>query len=621
MSETTKKSKFSNIVVWVLLALLIIGLAGFGVNGFGTTVHSVGSVGGTVIDARTYAGALEQRLNQLSEQAGETVTISMAEQAGVTQAVLEQQIDRAAMEEAARLAEISVSDELVSQQITNQPSFQGPDGRFDRETYEYLLERNGMTVSSFEDNIRRESSSSLLQRIILGGLTPPQTYGETLFRYVAEARTISYLALTEAELTEAVPAPTEDEVQGYYAAHPDEFTAPALRRITYAWVTPPMLADSLDPSEAELRALYDAEAARFLRPEQRMIQRLGFGSLAEAEAAKAAIEAGEQSFADLVAARNLNEEDVDLGAMTKEQLGRAGEAAFALENAGIAGPVDTDFGPALLNVYAILSADETSFDDAQADLRAIYAAQKGREIIAQEFDGYDDLLAGGASLEELAEQTDMVLGQVDWTGLSFEEGLPLTPEFQNAAGTISMDDFPEILQLGNGGVFALRLDEDVPPMLQPLDDVREAAEAAALADKTRAALRLQAEEILASLENGESFESLGLTPVIRTGLTRGAPAFDLPVAILEPVYSTDAGEVKILEAEDEAAVYLLRVDAVEAPDASSAEAQNMLATVSQETTQAIAQEILVLTAKAVAQQAGVEINQTALNAVHAAFPQ
>jgi hypothetical protein len=64
------KGKSSNIFVWILMGLLIVGLAGFGATNFGGTITSVGRVGDTEIEVNTYARALEQELRAIGAGSG-----------------------------------------------------------------------------------------------------------------------------------------------------------------------------------------------------------------------------------------------------------------------------------------------------------------------------------------------------------------------------------------------------------------------------------------------------------------------------------------------------------------------------------------------------------------------
>ena len=57
------------------------------------------------------------------------------------------------------------------------------------------------------------------------------------------------------------------------------------------------------------------------------------------------IRAGEATFEDVVADRGLTLDDTDMGDVTRDALGDAAEAVFALEEPGVTGPVETDLGP------------------------------------------------------------------------------------------------------------------------------------------------------------------------------------------------------------------------------------------------------------------------------------
>ena len=83
------KGKSSRIVVWIILILLIVGLAGFGATSFNGQVRSVGSVGDTEIDINRYSRELNQELQAYSAQLGQNLTLSQARQFGLDTAVLQ----------------------------------------------------------------------------------------------------------------------------------------------------------------------------------------------------------------------------------------------------------------------------------------------------------------------------------------------------------------------------------------------------------------------------------------------------------------------------------------------------------------------------------------------------
>ena len=75
MTKSMKRgNKAMNAVVWVLMAMLILSLGGFGVSEFGTSGSNVAEVGNEKIDSQTYANALQQNLQGISQQTGQAFT-------------------------------------------------------------------------------------------------------------------------------------------------------------------------------------------------------------------------------------------------------------------------------------------------------------------------------------------------------------------------------------------------------------------------------------------------------------------------------------------------------------------------------------------------------------------
>lgn len=612
------KNKISNFFVWIILGLLIVGLAGFGVTGFGGNTRSVASVGESEIDVNLYGRTLQRDLDQISQARGEAMRFTEAQSLGLDRLVLQRLLGQAALDESARLAGLSMGDATVSEQILSIPSFTGLDGNFDRQAYEFALDNSGLSVAEFEESIRTEIARNLLQAALVSGLRPQPAFVDAIYSYLAERRAFSYAILGESALEAAPEAPSDAAVEAFYEANPELFTAPETRKITYALLTPDMLIDEVELDEAALRGLYEERAAQYNQPAMRMVDRLGFADEAAAAAAKAAIDAGETSFDALVTERGLELSDVDLDTVTEAQLGAAGSAVFALDEPGVTGPLPSPIGPALFRVNAILLEQITSFEDALPELREELANQRARRLIEDEIEPLDDLLAGGARLEELADESAMELGSLDWTGQE-TDGVAGYGAFQAAASQVSEEDFPEIVMLEDGGIFALRLDQLVEPRLRPLDDsTRPQADAGARADAVKTALQTQAEEAQKRLSAGEEFASIGLDAEINLGLTRGDFIEELPQDLLPRLFEMAPRESVILEGEDH--LVLLRLDQILPADMSDETAQAIRQRLNGELAEAMAQDILSQFARSVQTEAGITVNDAALNAVHTQLP-
>ncbi|WP_460275885.1 SurA N-terminal domain-containing protein [Celeribacter sp. ULVN23_4] len=609
------KGSGAKMVVWGILGLLIIGLGGFGTANFGGGVTRVASVGEEEISVNDYANALQGQMRSISAQTGQGFSISQAQEFGLTQQVLDQLLSQAALDgETARLG-ISVGDDAVRRELLTYDAFKGIDGKFDTDAYKELLARNNMNEKDFEADLRKEASRSILTGALASGITMPPSYGQTVVDWLGERRTISTAVLSASDLETGSPVASDADIQSWYDAHPDAYTAPEARRITYVWLTPAMLTDKVDLDEAALRKLYDDNIDSYVQPERRLVERLVFGTEDEAQAAADRIASGESSFDDEVTARGLDLSDADMGDVSESDLSSAvGPAVFALEGTGVAGPLMSDLGPALYRVNGTLAGTEISFEDARDELATEMAADAASRLIADQIETFDNDLAGGYTLEDLANETDMELGQLDWTSES-EGGIAAYTAFQDAAAKVTLDDYPEIVQLSDGGVFALRLDEIVPATVKPLDQVRDQVAADWEADALTQKLTARAEALETSVASGTAMADLGLPLEQFDAITRQDYISTMPAGFMDAVFAPGlkAGGTTLIPGEGR--VIIAKVETVNAPEASEendAIAKNYIDTAAQ----GAATDVIDAFANALRTRDGVTVNQTALNAVH-----
>lgn len=610
----SKGKKAASTVVWVLMGLLVLGLGGFGVTNFGGGRQIIGTVGDREIEMTDYQRALQQQLDAMSAQTKQTVTFQQAEGFGLDAQVRRQLVTTAALENEAQRIGLSVGDQRVAKEITVMPVFHGIAGSFDRDAYRATLERNRMTEASFEGKVRDDLTRSLLQGAVAGGVAAPPALVDTLYTYISERRGLTVLKLTEADLATPVPAPTDAELQAFYKDHIADFTAPEAKRITYASLLPESIAAKQPVDEDALKKLYQERIAEYVQPEHRLVERLVYPTEAEAVAAKARLDAG-TNFETLVKDRGVQLSDIDLGDVAEADLGAAGPAVFALTAPGVVGPFASDFGPALFRMNGILAAQSTSFEQAQPDLTAEFATDAARRAIADEREALDDRLAGGDTLEQLADETDMTLGTIDFSKAS-DDIIAGYPAFRTAAEQVKEGDFPQIVQLDDGGIVAMRLDKIVPAAPIPFDQAKDAVTTAWTADATAKALSARAAEIRSGVEGGKTLSNYG--PVdVTASITRSGTIADAPPELLQTVFTMKPGEVRVIEAADFVAV--VRLDTVTPGPTDGPDAAALKASLAAQAQQALSQDVLALYSGALVQAAGISINDAAVAAVHAQF--
>ncbi|WP_240643401.1 peptidylprolyl isomerase [Paracoccus siganidrum] len=630
------RTKGKSTIVWILTGLMVLGLGGFGVTSFSGGSTAIGHVGETRLTADDYSRGLRNQLQAMSQQAGQHIGMTQAQQMGIPNAILAQLVTAAALEEQARIIGISVGDERVVQSIADAPAFRAPSGRFDRAAYSEVLRRQGLTEAQFEAEVRVDEARLLLQRAVTGGVRTPQAMVDQTAKWLLETRDLSWRELTAEALPEPVADPDEATLEAWHKANADRFTAPEIRKLTYLWVTPEMLAPEVELDEEALRAVYDQNIAEYQQPERRMVSRLIMPSQEAAEQGRADIDAGEIPFEALVLQRGLEIDDVYLGEMTREQLGVAGDAVFALDQPGVVGPVQTNLGPALYQMNAILDPVDIPFEQARESLRQEAAIDRAARVIETRSDEFEEMLAAGETLEAVAETTPLELGQIEWTAEQEpQEGSIAGYEtFRERAAAVGANDFPHIERLDDGGIFALRLDEIVPPTLKPFAEVREEVLADWRQAETHRMLLTMAEEerlqasvalppevpaeaaIAAQSVTGEPADPAAEDEWRQeTGLTRDGWIENLPPEVLARAFAIPApGEVEVADASDR--VFLVRLDAVHDADLSQDTGQQVAESVGRRLDETLQADLFDYYNRAIQLRAGVQMNQSAINAVN-----
>ncbi|MBN8186449.1 SurA N-terminal domain-containing protein [Salipiger thiooxidans] len=606
------KSGITKYIVWGVLIASFVGFGAFGTVNFTGGAGSIGTVGDTTIETTDYARALQNEMRAVEAQTGQPVTLEQARQFGLTDQVLAQVVTNAALDEETRKLGISVGDKRVAEELRNVQAFQGPDGKFDRSAYAYALQNAGLKEAEFEDSLRQESARSILQAAVLSGTTLPDTYVNTLLGWVGETRDFTWATLDRDALTTGLPVPTDEELQAWYDENIDQFTLPETKVITYAWLTPDMIVDTVEVDEQALRDAYEERHAEFNMPERRLVERLVFSSEDEAQAAADRIASGETDFEGVVAERGLAIIDTDMGDVTRASLGEAGDAVFGAEVGTVVGPEPSNLGPALFRVNGVLAEQVTPFEEAVPDLRDALVLDRARRVIEGMSQELDDELAGGATLEELSQDTDMELGQIEWSETS-DTGIAGYEAFREAAQAVQDGDYPAIDDLGDGGVFALRLDEQRDPAPAPFEDVRDEVAQLWEQDQATQALVAQAEELATAISGGGSFEDSGLSPTQESGLTRNQPIEGLPAAILEAVFTMEPGEARALPGNGAALV--VRLDGVTPVDMDAPQVAQVGDQLRDQAATSVANDIFRALNTDIQSRAGVSVDQSAVNAV------
>ena len=172
-----------------------------------------------------------------------------------------------------------------------------------------------------------------------------------------------------------------------------------------------------------------------------------------------------------------------------------------------------------------------------------------------------------------------------------------------------------LTDMEDGGIFALRLDSITAPTLQDFEQVRDDVEAGWRVQAAQVAVLAQAEDIAQSILPLTGFDTLGLEPVVESGLTRRSFVGGTPPTFLPDVFEMELGEVRVIDNGTDAII--VRLEGIAAPDANDAATAAEKQLTAETAAGGIGQDIFNAFSSAVQNRTDVVINQAAVNAVNA----
>ena len=543
---TKKKSSASKLAVWIIIGLLMFGMIGFGAAGLNGTQRSLGTVGDKSVSITSYSNALQNEINRLQQQIGRALTQEEVQTIGIDQQALNRVINTRALDQLVTDLGLSMGDERISDELQKIPAFLGLNGLFDRVSYGEVLRRNNLSEGDFEASLREDGARKILQQAVLTGIEAAPAYEDAIVSFITQNRDFSWARISAANIAAEISEGTESDLAAFHIENPKKFTKPAAKIISYIWLSPEMLASSMDISEETLKSEYELRIDEFNQAPSRMVERLIFSERSKAQDAMDEIVAGTLTFESAVSDRGLTLADVDLGIVEKTILDDAGDAVFSLMQPGLVGPIDTNLGPALFRVTAILDGSIQAYDTVKDQLRMEASLDAAANEIVAISEDVDDLLAGGAALEDIAAETDMEFGVFEWH-VSASGGISDFDAFKLAATTLTADNFPTIASINGGGIFAIRLDGNIDAELKPLNEVRLEVQAAFAAQNLKTAIIDRASEVAAEVSTQTPLKSFGLVEMTELGVTRGDTIDGAPPTMVAKAFETELGTAAIIE--------------------------------------------------------------------------
>jgi peptidyl-prolyl cis-trans isomerase D len=183
----------------VLMGLLVISFAIWGIadifRGYGS--QTLIEVGDTEITPQEYTRAQQDVLRVMSSNAGRSLSLQEAREAGLENRVLERLIGGAAVDSHAKDLGLGVSDKALLENIMKDPAFQDSTGNFSALAFQQALRNlslseQGYLASERERNLRRQLLATIGKAPVAS-----QVFLNALNNYNNETRTLRYVVVPE----------------------------------------------------------------------------------------------------------------------------------------------------------------------------------------------------------------------------------------------------------------------------------------------------------------------------------------------------------------------------------------------------------------------------------------
>jgi len=252
-------SRIRNLMVGILIGLLVIGFAIWGINDVFSPQSSraVASVGKTEVLADNFERAFKRELEVMARQEGKSLSHQEAYTQGIHSRVLGGLIQQSVISVDADELGIGVNRRLAKAEVADLPVFKDElTGEFSEQKYESILAQNRITRAEFEDDVYRELRRSQTVPAIIGGVEAPADYATQRYKFLTEQRKASILTLNR-DVVATPDEPSDEVLKSFIASRPNAFTAPEYRQVTMIRLENFDLTPDITVDDESLRGAFD----------------------------------------------------------------------------------------------------------------------------------------------------------------------------------------------------------------------------------------------------------------------------------------------------------------------------------------------------------------------------
>lgn len=403
--------------LWFVIVAFIISIfavwGGAGRLGESRGANTLAKVGKEKITVNVYLQNLRQRLEMMQREF-EELNQNFIQQLNIPQQILQQMIQQTLLYQTAQKMNIQATEEEIREKIMSYPVFQ-KEGRFvGFEQYKKILEWNRISVSEFEENLKKEIIINKAIDIVTSGVTVTQQELWENYQNNKETAEIEY-AVLETNKVPLEEEPDKEELKAHFEKNKKDYKIPEKRRGIYVFLNIEELKKEIKVDDSEIEQYYKQNKSRFKEPEKKKVRRIYLPYEEEnkekiLDQAQNLLEQTQKGkdFGELAQKHSKGEkaeEKGDWGFYEWKKLSSQEQKAIQdLSEGDVSEVVKLEKGAAILKVTQITPPEIKPLDEVKQRITRILKDQKSRNIGEEKISQLQKKAKKEKSLEAAAQQ-------------------------------------------------------------------------------------------------------------------------------------------------------------------------------------------------------------------------
>ena len=566
------KSKWA-VALFVLLIISFAVVGGSQTDVFRTLgPQHVISAGDRSVDAARFRADFERIRTNAQEQEGRPITLEDLVNENIHVRYLDAQTQRLGFLEWAARVGIRPDESLIIKRIREIPAFFNQvTGQFDQAQYEQTLAQQNYTPVMIEEEFRDAAVTEHFGSAMQAGIRSPRIFGALVAGRALELRDGRWFNVTQA-MAGTTAAPTDAQLTAFLNENAAQLRRPEFRIASVilfndaAGSTPPAI------PEARIVERFEFRKDSLSTPERRTFTTLTVPDRAAADRVAAALRAG-QSPTAVAEANRVQPAEFNAQPQSAVPDPAVGTAVFGLTTGQVSAPIQGRVGFTVAKLTSVTPGAPATLEGVRSAIVAELQEEDAKARVFSRVEAYEKARSDGKSLADAVREIGARIVQLPpfTQDGRLPDGQPMNapPQILQNAYALSKGAESDVIDAGQGQYFVLRLDDIRPAALPTLADIREPLAQQWIQRENARRLTNKAEELAARVRGGEDIaavaRSAGAELTTRAGVQQNAEAqTSLGEGVLGGLFGQGRGQVFTGPASQTAFV-VGRVDAVRAP--------------------------------------------------------